>query len=74
VAGLLNFTPPDGKSIAAVRADARVQRYAGSVRAHIASEHAEEGLLMAMRDAMREKEQTQKPLLAENGSPVNRKV
>jgi hypothetical protein len=60
VAGLLNFAPPDGESIAAVRADARVQKYAASVRAHIMSEDAEVFLLMAMRDAMQEKEQTHK--------------
>jgi hypothetical protein len=60
VAGLLNFAPPDGESIAAVRADPRVQRYAELVRTHIMSDKGEEGLLMAMRDAMEEKKQTQK--------------
>jgi hypothetical protein len=61
--GLLNFSPPDALSVAAVRADAGVARYARAVRSHLESESkfdSQRGLVLAMREALEESERARK--------------
>jgi hypothetical protein len=60
VAGLLNFSPPDAKSVVAVRGDPLVQKYAERVRQHISAADGDAGLLAAMREAMEDRQQTRK--------------
>lgn len=54
--GLLNFSPEDALSVAAVRADSTIKKYAAKVRDVMGSASSEEGqrsLLSAMSDAYR---------------------
>lgn len=57
VAGLLNFSPPDVRSAISVRGDPAIQRYAEAVRQHISLADGDVGLLAAMREAMKVKQQ-----------------
>ncbi|OBQ67806.1 hypothetical protein [Mesorhizobium erdmanii] len=52
--GLFNFAPPDAESVAAVRADPVIQKYARKVRLHLgeqASLESEKALVEAMRQS-----------------------
>jgi len=53
VGGLLNFSPHDAASVAAIRADKTIQRYAEKVRSFVTSASSLEGE-RALLDAMRE--------------------
>jgi hypothetical protein len=57
--GLLNFSPPDALSIAAVRSDPKIQGYAARVREILSTENnvdTRRGLVAAMREALEKSE------------------
>ena len=61
--GLLNFSPPDPKSIIAVRKDKEVQRYAKAIEPYLvvpSGLHSQRGMVNAMRKALERSEDARK--------------